>query len=69
MPVEIIGELGTSDKFTWLQHCLGLVSRKGSALKNLAGALHADGGGCTLLVDRKVRMEIPIHSLSRIHVG
>jgi hypothetical protein len=22
MPVEIIGELRTSDKFIWLQHCL-----------------------------------------------
>lgn len=34
--------------------------RKGSALKNLAGALHADGVGCTLSVGREVKMEIPV---------
>ena len=34
--------------------------RKGSALKNLAGALHTDGGGCTLSVGREVKMEIPV---------
>jgi hypothetical protein len=33
--------------------------RKGSALKNLAGALHADRVGCTLSVGREVKMEIP----------
>jgi hypothetical protein len=33
--------------------------RKGSALKNLAGALHADGGGCTFYRSgREVKMEI-----------
>jgi len=35
--------------------------RKGSALKNLAGALHTDGGGCTLSVGREVKMEIPAY--------
>lgn len=38
--------------------------RKGSALKNLAGALHADGVGCTLSVGREVKMEIPAYSSS-----
>ena len=33
--------------------------RKCSALKNLAGALHADGAGCMLSVIREVIMEIP----------
>src|SRR5437879_13179283 len=32
---------------------------KGSALKNLAGALHTDGVACTLSVGREVKMEIP----------
>jgi len=35
--------------------------RKDSALKHLAGALHADGGGCTLSVGREVKMEIPVN--------
>ena len=29
--------------------------RKGPALKNLAGALHTDGGGCMLSVAREVK--------------
>jgi hypothetical protein len=33
--------------------------RKGSALKNLAGALLADRVECTLSVGREVKMEIP----------
>jgi hypothetical protein len=33
--------------------------RKGSALKNLTGALHADGVECTLSVGWEVKMEIP----------
>jgi hypothetical protein len=33
--------------------------RKGSALKNLAGALHNEGGGYTLSVGREVKMKIP----------
>ena len=33
--------------------------RKGSALKDLAGALHTDAGGCTLSVGRELTMEIP----------
>lgn len=32
--------------------------RKGSALKNLAGALHTGGGACTLSVGREVKMGI-----------
>jgi hypothetical protein len=31
--------------------------RSNEALKNLAGALHTDGGGCTLSVGREVKME------------
>jgi hypothetical protein len=34
--------------------------RKDSAVKNLAGALHADRFGCTLSVVREVKMEIPV---------
>jgi hypothetical protein len=34
--------------------------RKGSALKNLAGALHTDRVGCTLSVGGEVKMEIPV---------
>jgi hypothetical protein len=34
--------------------------RKDSAVKNLAGALHADRVGCTLSVVREVKMEIPV---------
>jgi hypothetical protein len=37
--------------------------RKDFALKNLAGALHTDGVGCTLSVGREVKMEIPDDSL------
>ena len=33
--------------------------RKGSALKNLAGALYTDRVGCTLSVGGEVKMEIP----------
>jgi hypothetical protein len=33
--------------------------RKGAAHKNLAAALHTDGGECTLSVGREVKMEIP----------
>src|ERR1039457_7072086 len=44
-------------QFLALRFCRG--RRKGSALKNLAGALHSDGGGYTLLVGRGVNMEIP----------
>jgi len=33
--------------------------RKGSALKNLAGALHTDRVVCTLSVGGEVKMEIP----------
>jgi hypothetical protein len=32
----------------------------GSTLKNMAGALHADRVGCTLSVDREVKIEIPV---------
>jgi hypothetical protein len=42
---------------TVLGICSGL--GKGSALKNLAGALHTDGGRCTLSVGQKIKMEIP----------
>jgi len=34
--------------------------RNGSALKHLAGTLHADGIGCTLPAGREVKMEIPV---------
>jgi hypothetical protein len=34
--------------------------RKGSAFKNVAGALHPDGIGSTLSVDQEVKMEIPV---------
>ena len=34
-------------------------SRKGSALQNLAGALHSDGVGCTLSVGQELKVEIP----------
>src|ERR1700732_2143651 len=39
--------------------------RKGSAAKNLAGALHADRVGCTLSVAWEVKMEIPAYSSER----
>jgi hypothetical protein len=39
--------------------------RKDSAVKNLAGALHADRVGCTLSVVREVKMEIPVKSNSK----
>jgi len=38
--------------------CGAPIRRKGSPLKNLAGALHADGIGCTLSAGREVKMEI-----------
>ena len=41
--------------------------RKGSALKNLAGALHNEGGGCTFSVGREVKMEIPDYWLGGIN--
>jgi hypothetical protein len=37
--------------------------RKGSALQNLAGALHTDGVGCMLSVGREVKMEIPAYNM------
>lgn len=47
-------------------HCLALrfcrSRRKASALKNLAEALFARGGGCTLSADWEVKMEIPAKS-------
>jgi len=43
-------------QFLTLRFCCG--RRKGSALKNLAGALHTDGVGCTSSVGREVKMEI-----------
>src|SRR5208282_5691442 len=36
--------------------------RKGSELKNLSGPLHTDRGGCTLSVDRELKMGIPVQS-------
>jgi len=47
--------------FWFLRFCSGRL--KGSALKNLAGAFHADGGAHTLLPTRKVKMEIPAKTL------
>jgi hypothetical protein len=38
-------------------------SQKGSAVKNLAGALHADRVGCTLSVAWEVKMKIPVKSI------
>jgi hypothetical protein len=38
------------------------------ALKNLAGALHIDRGGCTSWVGREVKMEISVNS-SDFHSG
>ena len=35
--------------------------QKGSALENLAGALPADGVGCTLSLVWEVKMEIPVN--------
>ena len=35
--------------------------QRGSALKNLAGALPADGVGCTLSLVWEVKMEIPVN--------
>jgi hypothetical protein len=37
--------------------------RKVSTLKNLAGVLHTDGGGCTLSVGGEVKMEIPAKNI------
>jgi hypothetical protein len=37
--------------------------RKVSTLKNLAGVLHTDGGGCTLSVGWEVKMEIPAKNI------
>jgi len=51
---EWVGE----GQFLALRFCRG--RRKGSALKNLAGALHTDEGECTLSVGREVKMEIPV---------
>jgi hypothetical protein len=36
--------------------------REGSALKNLADALHNEGG-CTLSIGREVKMEIPVNTM------
>jgi hypothetical protein len=36
-----------------------------SALKNLDGALHNDGSGCTLLVGWEVKIEVPAYTASR----
>jgi hypothetical protein len=42
----------------WLQaFCCG--RRKGAALKNPAAALRAGGSECTLLVGRRVKLEVP----------
>jgi hypothetical protein len=41
--------------------------RKDSAVKNLAGALHADRVGCTLQVVRAVKMEIPVNKDAVVH--
>ena len=49
---EWVGE----GQFLALRFCRG--RRKGSALKNLARALHTDGVGGTLSVGREVKMEI-----------
>ena len=54
MSEEWVGEA----QFLALGFCHGC--RKGSGLKNLAGALHADGVGCTLSIGRKVKIEIPV---------
>ena len=35
---------------------------KGPALKHLAGELYAGGGGCTLSIGQKAKMEIPAQS-------
>ena len=43
-------------QFLTLRFCRS--RRKGSALKNLAGALHTDGGWSTLSVGWEVKMEI-----------
>ena len=45
-------------QFLAVRFCRG--RRKGSALKNLAGALHAEAVRYTLLVGREVKMEIPV---------
>ncbi len=44
--------------FLALRFCCG--RRKGSALKNVAGALHPDGIGCTLSVDREGKRKFPV---------
>jgi hypothetical protein len=35
---------------------------EGSALKNLVGALHTDGGECMLLTGWEVKMKIPVQT-------
>ncbi len=54
-------ECGESEKFPAAAGENGVLigSRGTRALKNLAGALHADEYGYTLSVSRKVKMEIP----------
>ena len=46
-----------------------LLRRKGSAGKNLAGALHANRVGCTLSVVREVKMEIPDDNIAFVWQG
>jgi hypothetical protein len=40
--------------------------RKGSAVKNLAGALYAERVGCTLSVPWEAKMEIPVYFLQTL---
>jgi len=45
--------------FWGLRFCRG--RRKGSAFKNLAGALHTDRAGCMLSAGRRVKKEFPVN--------
>jgi hypothetical protein len=53
---KVLEEWVGERQFLALKFCRS--RRKGSALKNVAGALQTDGGGCTLSVGREVKMEI-----------
>jgi hypothetical protein len=53
------GSGGEMRQLLGLRFCRG--RRKGSALKNLGGALHTDGVECRLSVGREIKLEIPVN--------
>lgn len=67
--MRLLNTLGVRQQFSNFQEWVGEGQylalrffrgrRKGSAFKSLDGALHTDGGGCTLSVGLEVKMEIP----------